>query len=218
MKIELTFVFLAYTLRQKKYIIINNFKNMKKIMIVAVLMFGVLAFTTKNTKVEPKAQTTEINWMSFEQAIAAQKANPKKIFIDAYTNWCGPCKLLDKNTFHNPSVVKYINEHYYAVKFNAEGNEKITFQGKTYTNPNYNPAKPNARNSSHQLSRYYRINSYPTMLFLDDNAAYLTSVKGYRTPKQLELYLKLFGENDYKTIKTSAEWESYQKNFNYTFE
>ena len=40
----------------------------------------------------------EINWMSLEEALEAQKTSPKKIFIDAYTVWCGPCKMLDRNT------------------------------------------------------------------------------------------------------------------------
>ncbi len=191
---------------------------MKQILIVAVLLFGVVAFTTKESSKKPTAQATEIHWMSLDEALAAQKVKPKKIMMDAYTNWCGPCKMLDRNTFHDPNVVQYVNEHFYAVKFNAEGNEKVTYKGKTYTNPNYNPAKPNSRNASHQLSRYFRINSYPTIIFLDEEAGYLTPVKGYRSPKQLELYLKLFGENDYKTLKTSADWEAYQKNFTYTFE
>ena len=41
--------------------------------------------------------------------------------MDMYTVWCGPCKMLDKNTFHNKDVADYINKYYYAVKFNAEG-------------------------------------------------------------------------------------------------
>ena len=64
-----------------------------------------------------KAQ--KIEWMTLAQAMEAQKAEPKKIFMDVYTDWCGPCKLLDKNTFQNPDVSSYISEHYYAVKFNA---------------------------------------------------------------------------------------------------
>ena len=54
----------------------------------------------------------EINWMSLEEALEAQKTAPKKIFIDAYTVWCGPCKMLDRNTFKNEDVVKYINKNY----------------------------------------------------------------------------------------------------------
>lgn len=81
-----------------------------------------------------QAQET-IKWVTFNEALELQKKKPKKIFMDVYTDWCGPCKMLDKQTFHNPDVVKYINEHYYAVKFNGEGNETVAYQGKTYSNP-----------------------------------------------------------------------------------
>ena len=62
-----------------------------------------------------------IEWLTFEAALEAQKENPKKILMDVYTDWCGPCKLMDKKTFQNKDVAAYISEHYYAVRFNAEG-------------------------------------------------------------------------------------------------
>ena len=71
----------------------------------------------------------QIEWMSLAEAFEAQKKNPKKIIMDVYTTWCGPCKLLDNKTFKNPDLVRYVSEHYYAVKFNAEGNEEIKFYG-----------------------------------------------------------------------------------------
>ena len=54
----------------------------------------------------------EIQWMSLNEALEAQKKEPKKIFIDVYTVWCGPCKLLDNKTFQNPDVDRYISEFY----------------------------------------------------------------------------------------------------------
>ena len=44
---------------------------------------------------------------------------------------------MDKKTFANPEIAKYINEKYYAVKFNAEGNEIVNYNGKEYKNPAY---------------------------------------------------------------------------------
>ena len=61
-----------------------------------------------------------IRWMSMNEALEAQKETPKKILMDVYTSWCGHCKLLDKNTFGNKDVIKYVNKNYYPVKFNAE--------------------------------------------------------------------------------------------------
>jgi len=45
-----------------------------------------------------------VNWMSMNEALAAQEKKPKKIFMDAYTDWCGPCKTLDKKTLNHPKV------------------------------------------------------------------------------------------------------------------
>ena len=70
----------------------------------------------------------KIKWISLEDAVYLQQTEPRNIIIDVYTNWCGPCKKLDRETFGNKDLIKYVNENYYAVKFNAEGNEKIEFQ------------------------------------------------------------------------------------------
>ena len=107
----------------------------------------------------------EINWMTMNEAIAAQKKEPKKIFMDVYTTWCGPCKMLDKNTFSDKEVIEYVNKNYYAVKFNAEGTEVVDYQDFVYTNPNYDPARK-GRNSQHLFAHALKVNAYPTVVFL----------------------------------------------------
>ena len=96
----------------------------------------------------------KINWVSFNEALELQKESPKKIIMDVYTNWCGPCKMLDRNTFQNTDVANFVNANYYAVKFNAEGNDKVAYAGQDFSNPNYNPSLSKRRNSTHQFSRY----------------------------------------------------------------
>lgn len=159
----------------------------------------------------------KITWMDMNDALAAQKEEPKKIFMDVYTEWCGPCKMLDKNTFSNKDVAAYINENYYPVKFNAEGTEKITYKGFEYTNPNHDPERT-GRNSQHFLAHALKINAYPSMVFFDENGDLIQPVAGYHTPKQLELFLKLVATDDYKEIVTAEAWEKYQNNFKSTFE
>ena len=158
-------------------------------------------------------QAQEIKWMSMNEALAAQAKNPKKIFVDVYTIWCGPCKMLDKNPFSNPDVASFVNKNFYAVKFNAEGDETISYQGKSYSNPGYDPSKAMKRNSSHQFSRFMGVNAYPTMLFIDETGNLINRVKGYRTPQQLELFLKLFGTNLWKDITTQEAYQDYVDNF-----
>ena len=178
---------------------------MKKLLLFTFLFVSVSALTAQ-----------EIKWMSMNEALEAQKKKPKKIFVDAYTTWCGPCKLLDKNTFGNKDVAEYINKHYYPVKFNAEGNEVIRFKDKVFKNPGYVPDKK-GRNSVHEFARAMGISAYPTMVFFDENAGFLSPVKGYLTPEKLEIFLKIFATDDYKNVKTDEEWKKYQEEFEGTF-
>ncbi|WP_299102187.1 thioredoxin fold domain-containing protein [uncultured Winogradskyella sp.] len=160
----------------------------------------------------------DINWLTMEEALELQKKAPKKIFMDVYTNWCGPCKMLDKNTFQTKDVAAYINEHYYAVKFNAEGDEEITYKEKTYTNPNYDESKANRRNSAHEFSRFLQIRAYPTMVFFDEEGNVIAPIQGYLKPQQLELYLKIFKTDKYKDMTTQEEFSEYVKTFEAEFE
>ena len=79
----------------------------------------------------------KVNWITIEKAQELQKKVPKNIIMDVYTNWCGPCKLMDKYTFQNPDVANYLNDNFYSVKFNAEGDEKVIFKGRNFKNTNF---------------------------------------------------------------------------------
>ncbi len=158
----------------------------------------------------------KINWMTMNEALEAQKESPKKIVMDVYTIWCGPCKLMDKNTFSNPKVVDFINKNYYPVKFNAEGTEEITYEGFTYTNPNYQPERK-GRNAVHFFADALRLQGYPSLVFFEEDGKLIQAVPGYKTPQELEIYLKMIANDDYKALTTMEAWENYQKDFKGTF-
>jgi len=174
---------------------------MKNIIVIVILLSTALITAQK------------INWVTLEEAVELQKKSPKKIMMDVYTNWCGPCKMLDRNTFNNKDVVDYVNMYYYAVKFNGEGNDEIMFNKKTFTNPNYDPAKAYRRNSAHQLAGYFRVGAYPTIVFISEQGDLITPLVGYQTPQQLELYLKLFKNDDHKVMNTQEKFDAYYKAF-----
>ncbi len=158
----------------------------------------------------------KINWVTMDEALAAQKETPKKIMMDVYTTWCGPCKMLDKNTFSNPDVINYVNKNYYAVKFNAEGTESITHEGFTYTNPNYQEGR-RGRNTTHFFADALKLQGYPSIVFFEDDGKLIQALPGYKTPKQLEIFLKMIATDDYHDVKTAKKWEAYQKNFKHKF-
>lgn len=87
---------------------------MKKI---ALLVVAFLAVSITNVA---RAQEA-IKWHSVTEALEMQKKVKKPIFMDVYTVWCGPCKMLDAQTFSDATFAKFINENYIAVKFNGEG-------------------------------------------------------------------------------------------------
>ncbi|RDI15870.1 thioredoxin family protein [Flavobacterium sp. AG291] len=151
---------------------------MKRILLALFITLGTFA-----------VQAQEIKWMSIDEALAAQKKKAKPIFMDVYTDWCGPCKMLDKNTFHDPEVVKFISENYYAVKFNAESNTEVNFKGKKYTNPQYNPDRK-GRNAQHQFAATLNLEGYPSMVVFDKKGEINNTIVGYHTPAQLLEALK----------------------------
>jgi len=130
------------------------------------------------------SQAQEIKWMRFNDAVNAQKKNKKPIFMDVYTPWCGPCKLLDKQTFSDPKVIKYINENFNPVKFNAEGNEEITFNKVAYTNKNYDERRKNSRNSMHDFADFLKVPGYPAMVIIYKNGKN-KQIIGFKSPDEL---------------------------------
>ena len=181
---------------------------MKKIFYVFAVVF--LGFSSA-------LNAQEINWLTMNEALELQKKTPKKIIVDVYTNWCGPCKMLDKNTFHNKYVVAYVNEHFYAVKFNGEGNDEVTYKDKTFKNPNYDEAKKNTRNSPHQFASALGVRAYPTLVYFDERGEVIAPIPGYQTPQKLEVYLKMFKSDAHKKIKTQEQFSEYYKNFKSEF-
>lgn len=157
-----------------------------------------------------------IKWMSLEKALEAQKVLPKKIIMDVYTTWCGPCRLLDKKTFGNPDVSRYISQNFYAVKFNAEGDEEIFFYDKKFSNPNYNPDRK-GRNSTHDFTKFLGIRGYPTIIFFSEEGDPIIPLTGYFNVRQIEPYLKMIKRGDYAVFNDSDDIEKYIENFAYRF-
>jgi thioredoxin-related protein len=152
----------------------------------------------------------KIQWYDFEEAVEMSKKKPKKFFLDMYTDWCGWCKKMDQTTFKDPVIAKYMNENFYAVKFDAERTDTIVFKGDLYVNSN-----PTGRRSSHQLAQTLMQGrmSYPSFVFLNENADIITKVPGYRKAPEFEPILHFIGTDAYK----DQNWEKFSAGFQGSF-
>ncbi len=104
---------------------------MKNLLLFAlVLPFFALAFVAAPNNPNPPVK--KIHWYTWEEMAAANAKNPKPIFVDVYTEWCGWCKKMDRSTFQDPKVVKTLTEDFYAVKLDAEQKETILFKGTEF--------------------------------------------------------------------------------------
>ena len=175
---------------------------MKKILLPVALLvgfFAIAAFTYKQTSPKPIVFTEKVKWLSWEEAIEANKKQPKKIVVDVYTDWCGWCKVMDRQTFPNDTIADYLNKYYYCVKLNAEGHDTIRFDNKNFVY--VTPEQGGGRNGIHTLA-YALLDgqmSYPTLVYLTEKMERVAISPGYKTPEKLLPELRFTAEEIFKT-------------------
>lgn len=120
----------------------------------------------------------EIQWYSLEEAMILAEKERKPILINVYANWNSSCKKMEAETFSRPSVIRYINKHYYAVRVEANSHEKVNFS--------------DTKIDSQQLVQYiFKVRSYPSIVYINSDKV-MTTVAGYQSSDDLEMYLRYF--------------------------
>lgn len=170
----------------------------KNLAITAISIFYIVLFSSFKINNKPE----ELTWITFEEAVALQAKEPRKILVDVYTDWCGWCKKMDKYTYTDTSVINNLKTKYYLVKFNAEQKEEVKFKDKVFK------FKPEYKSHELAVSLLNGQMSYPSTVFLDEDMNMLTMVPGYLTPKEMNPILVYFGENIYKV----KNWKEYSDN------
>ena len=131
--------------------------------------------------------TGGMKWMTFEDVAKHTNKEGKKYLVDVYTEWCGWCKVMDKKTFTDPEIQKFLDENFHIVKFDAEQKTSISFKGVFY---DYVPAGKKGINKLAIELLGPRM-SYPTLVYLDENLNLIKRVPGFKKPEQLMADLKL---------------------------
>lgn len=149
----------------------------------------------------------KIKWMTWEEAIEKSKKNKKKIFVDIYTDWCGWCKKMDKSTFAENDIAKYINANFYPVKFDAEMQAPVSLKGTEYKY-----VKSGTR-GYHELAAYLLQGkmSYPSVVFLDEDQNLIQAIPGYQEKSDFEMIISYFGNNSHKSVPWNKYMYQYKR-------
>lgn len=119
---------------------------MKSLLVAGLLTLSGLAFAQD-------VQFESGSWMDVNQKAMA---SGKLIMVDAYTEWCGPCKEMDKRMFHdNAEVADLINEHFVSFKVDCERGFGLDF------------------------ARKLKVSAYPTLLFFNSEGQLIDRQMGY---------------------------------------
>lgn len=130
----------------------------------------------------------KVNWVTLAKAELLSRTIPKPIYVDVYTSWCGPCKMMDTETFNNEAVVKELNKNFYAVKFDGESDEVFNFLGKKYASPG----------RYHQVLDLLRVKAFPTSVFYSADFQVVGFESGYIKPKPFLRILEYISSEKYK--------------------
>ena len=145
---------------------------MKKIFLIILLSLLVVAFAAKTPATNAAVEISFFKG-TWSEAVAKAKNENRPIFLDIYATWCGPCKLLKKQTFVDKEVVKFYNANFINVSLDGEKGD-----GET-------------------LAQKYQITGYPTLIILDNVENPLYATAGFMPPEDF----LMFGKEGLKKLK-----------------
>ena len=123
-----------------------------------------------------------VNFLSWNEGYPLAKETNKILLIDLYTDWCGWCKRMDRDTYANPEIIDLINKHFVAVKFNPEKtNINYDVEGKTY----------NGQQLYAMLIQNQR-SGFPTTVFIFTKEKTLYLEAGYKDAANFAALLKKY--------------------------
>jgi thiol-disulfide isomerase/thioredoxin len=130
---------------------------MKRLLTAALALSTLLGlYAQEAVPAQPSHEPAFPELTDWSSAIQAAKASGKPIFVDAYTDWCGWCKVMDKKTFSLPAVKSYMNDNMECYRLDMEHNQ-----------------------ASHNLRLAYGINAFPTFVILSPTGEFLGKLVGY---------------------------------------
>jgi len=161
-----------------------------------MLSLGILADNVDKGKTEeaPKVDNSEINWMSYDAALAKLKTEDKHLFIDFTASWCGWCKRMNKEAFSDKNVIETLNEQFIPVRVWGDSNNMLDIEGYKISERNLAQAQ-------------FGVRGYPTFWFISPEGARIGPLPGYQTTDALIKALDWVKEYKYDTTRVQENVE-----------
>lgn len=174
--------------------------------LIALALFPAFRPAANKYVSAPAHESKKINWMSFREAFELNQKAPRKVIVDVYTGWCGWCKVMDQRTFTQPAIIDYVNEHFYAVKLDAEQADDIVVGGNTY--------KKQGNTNELATSLLQGKMSYPSTVFMNEKMGVIQPIAGYLEPRTFHQIITYFG-GDFQTKEKFDDFKAgtYVKQF-----
>lgn len=136
----------------------------------------------------------KVEWISFDDLQSVFEKEPRKILLHIYHYQTRGSQMMTATSFTNPVIADFINENYYAIRLDVLSQDSISFLGRDFGNQNLSPAYPHDL----AIALLQPTISMPATIFLDESFTLIYALRGYATPKVLELYLAFINKNLYK--------------------
>jgi thiol-disulfide isomerase/thioredoxin len=173
-----------------KYLNINMYYKMNKI-VTAILKFLLFLSLVINTVIVSgqQVQFTGLKSISdWENALKTANTSGKKVFLDIYASWCGPCKMMDAKVYADSSVARYFNANFINTKVDGESEFGVV------------------------LVRQFKLSAYPTMYFIGGENKLIFTAVGYKDPLTFNNLGKQVIRNGERYLDLSAKFDSNQLN------
>ncbi len=122
----------------------------------------------------------DLSWREWNSGVKEAGSSDRFVLVDVYTDWCGWCKRMDRDVYSQREVRDYLSQKFVVVKLDAESETPASYEGKSYT--------------ARTLANRFRVNSYPTTIFLRPGGSHIANVPGYVPADRFLLLLKYIGE------------------------
>lgn len=111
---------------------------------LTTLLFALLAVCLgMQAQTGEKGMAFEPEGTLFKDAVAKAKQTNKLVFLDCYTSWCGPCKMMSNTVFPQEKVGAYMNPRFVNIKIDMEKGEGV------------------------ELAKRFQISAYPTFIIFN---------------------------------------------------